>query len=400
MIVTSFDDGIDLADRIPAGATVGLIGCAGCASACGTGDTKRLEAVAAALPPDRRILFSVSAEIPCDGRALRLFARSIDRFEEAEFLIVLACEAGARSAGDLAWRRPGGPATVVAPLRTTGFVWRRADGRDLPACLFCTECVVPDRATACPVAGCPVHRRDGPCQERADDRCIVDAASACAWLEHAPAAETAAPGPAGGEREPGFHPLRLPALVAPTPPDAAGCEALAAFLPALSGGTLFLEETGGLPILHIAHLFNGSRSRHGVALGIALHARDKNAVALSADLAAAAALGASAAFLVEFAEVRAGVAPALTTVELARLARRHLGPAAAIVVANRFDHPADRALLLAQRAAGATHAVATGPPPRAPLPAGMALLVRRDAACPADLTAGDLLHRLGPRRGA
>lgn len=181
MIVSEFDPAYDLAGRIPAGAKVGIIGCADCAAAYGTGDTKRIEAVAESLAGHARIVFTASLESPCDQRAFRLFSRALDGFDEVEALVVLACEAGARSIGDRL-RAEGRKVPVLSPLRTRGFAWTRTDGRAVPACLFCPDCGFPDRNGPCPVAACPAHRRDGPCQERDGDACVADGALRCPWL--------------------------------------------------------------------------------------------------------------------------------------------------------------------------------------------------------------------------
>lgn len=127
MIRTTFDESFDWAGAVPDGCAVAVVGCADCASACGTGDTKRIEAVAKLLNGRCRLLFTGSLEAPCDGRAFRLFAKTVEGFDRLDRLVLLACEAGARSVADHA-KRSGLPLRVVCPLETRGFIWISSDG--------------------------------------------------------------------------------------------------------------------------------------------------------------------------------------------------------------------------------------------------------------------------------
>lgn len=179
MIHTEWSADKDLKEQIAPGARVGILACSDCAAACGTADTKRLEQVREDLEGHCQVLFSASLESPCDQRGFRLLSRTVEGFDQAEVLVVLACEAGSRSVGD---RVKSSAVTVVAPLATRGFHWTRTDGSKQPACVFCLDCSQPERYGPCPVAVCPVHKPEGPCQQRNGRFCPLDETLVCPWL--------------------------------------------------------------------------------------------------------------------------------------------------------------------------------------------------------------------------
>ena len=179
MIKISFDDSLDLKSAIPAGARVGILGCASCASVFRAGDTEKIEETVALLEGHCDVVVATSIDSPCDQRVARYLATTVSRFDEVEVFVVLACEAGSRSLGALLAKRG---VTLVTPTKTTGFCVIGTDGKTRRACLFCDECRFPDRSRLCPVATCPVGKADGPCQRRTSERCVVDEEMSCVWL--------------------------------------------------------------------------------------------------------------------------------------------------------------------------------------------------------------------------
>lgn len=182
MIKTEFDGSFDLKAAIAPGTRVAIIGCANCASVFGTGDTKRIKEVSDQLKDHCSVVVATSVDSPCDQRVLRYLLKTVPRLEEAEILVVLACEAGSRSVGTLLAEQGRSSRTTISPVRTVDFCVMGSNGQPAKACRFCDLCHSTDKERLCPVASCPVARLDGPCQNRLCDDCVVDPSRKCSWL--------------------------------------------------------------------------------------------------------------------------------------------------------------------------------------------------------------------------
>jgi hypothetical protein len=182
MIRTEFDDQIDLKKKIPGDATVGIIGCSDCSAVYGTSGSKRIKSIKEELANHCQICFTSSLNAPCDQRGFRLLAKNIDQLCTVDYLIVLACEAGSRSIGDFLQQNGAKKTIIITPVKTKGFSWIDTKNNSQNACIFCSECTRPERTGNCPVALCPLHRSDGPCQNRQGNSCVLDEGKECAWL--------------------------------------------------------------------------------------------------------------------------------------------------------------------------------------------------------------------------
>ncbi|HOD40364.1 MAG TPA: methylenetetrahydrofolate reductase C-terminal domain-containing protein [Candidatus Wallbacteria bacterium] len=187
MIKTVFDEKLNLLNEIPAGASIGIIACADCAAAFKTADTRRIEQVKKIFGGRNETLFTLSVNSPCDRRVLAQFAAAVRGFDKADCYIILACEAGRRSAAEyIAQRRKSGEDfKIISPVKTVSYVSLDCSGVSHEACVFCGECVrSSSAAAACPVAACPINKKDGPCQSRANDFCVIEGFESrrCSWL--------------------------------------------------------------------------------------------------------------------------------------------------------------------------------------------------------------------------
>jgi hypothetical protein len=186
MIQTRFDDSKDLLKLIGAGAKVGIVACSDCAAAFKTSDTKRVNQICERFSGRNEILFRLSVSSPCDGRVFARLAKTAPRFGEAECYIVLACEAGLRTVSAYigeAKASSGADFKIVSPVITMSYAMIDADNQPYNACIFCGECRFEGRIGPCPVANCPAHKKEGPCQDRADDFCAHGAERRkCSWL--------------------------------------------------------------------------------------------------------------------------------------------------------------------------------------------------------------------------
>ncbi len=182
----------DLLARVPEGASVGILGCGDCAAVLNTGGTRQVEELAGRFEGRNPVVFRTVLEAPCDQRVLRRLVQFIPEFDRASFVIVLACPAGVQSLASLV-KTEGRPPVVVAGLVASGLGLITSQGARTDACIFCPECTFDPNAGLCPIALCPLHKGDGPCQNRlADDHCPVSPSRRCIWCSHATDGEESA----------------------------------------------------------------------------------------------------------------------------------------------------------------------------------------------------------------
>lgn len=387
MIKTVLKPGFDPLLEIPAGSRVAILGCASCGAVYGTSDTRRIEEISRLLEGHCDIVFSGTIEAPCDQRALRHFLKDPScQVTSANAVLCLACEAGARSLGSLLESMPG-TRIFVNPLETRQFSILRADGKSIRACRFCETCDRPSAAAFCPVAVCPLGRRDGPCQNRparpesgvtgtSDTVCIVDPDLTCPWMETAPNWEYPSLQDNVAEIFAGFDSKALAgvqthakanfhgqgqaifegrAIVTEpgTDPDSF-CEALLALVRSESPSLVFLAPGEGLDPIGAAAILLSRGFQ--VPLGLAADSGRMNARAIDSLMISANALGFRGFYAREGAVSHSGVS-LLSTVGLIEMARRHFGPHALILADNACRHPADLVLLCGQLPAGLSAAV-------------------------------------------
>lgn len=186
MIRTRFDDSKDLKLAVAPGLKAGIIACSDCAAVFHTSDTRRVRQVCEALEGRNEILFRLSVSSPCDGRVFARMAATAPRFLDADCYIVLACEAGLRVISSYirgSRGAGGGEFRIVSPVVTMGYAMVDPEGRPHASCIFCPECGFAGGEGPCPVAGCPAHKPEGPCQDRQGDICPYGAERRkCSWL--------------------------------------------------------------------------------------------------------------------------------------------------------------------------------------------------------------------------
>jgi len=183
MIKTRLDGNFDYKSAVEKGSTAGIIGCSDCASVYQSGDSKTIEKIRDSLSGHCDIIFAASMDSPCDQRLMRFVSKTVAGFEKPRYYILLTCVAGVQSISNyLSLIRPREDFTVISPVATEEFSIISAGGVSHKACVFCRECVFDDRSVFCPVAGCPVNKKDGPCQTRVSDNCVVDKGKACSWI--------------------------------------------------------------------------------------------------------------------------------------------------------------------------------------------------------------------------
>lgn len=184
---------------------VAIIGCGGCAAVCQVGGTRQVEDLVHALDTNE-VVFTFQIDEPCDQRILaRELRRISNKLDDADVLLILACGAGVQTIASAVAK----PCLVGLNTLFPGSVIHSNEYREL--CLTCGECILNRTAAICPRTLCPKGIANGPCSEKLDERCSVDADAECVWvsitkriealglddleLDFAPAAEAGAPSP-------------------------------------------------------------------------------------------------------------------------------------------------------------------------------------------------------------
>ncbi len=155
---------------------VAIIGCGGCAAVCQAGGTKQVEDLAAKLG-DMEIVLTFQIDEPCDQRVLaRELRRVTERLEQVEAVLMLACGTGVQALADsldkpcLAGLNSLFPGTVIH------------SNSYLENCIACGECVLNHTAAICPRTRCPKGILNGPCSEKAGEKCDLNPDQECVWV--------------------------------------------------------------------------------------------------------------------------------------------------------------------------------------------------------------------------
>lgn len=369
MIRTRLKPGFDPRLEIPAGSKVAILGCASCGAVYGTSDTRRIEELANQLMGHCEIIFAGTVESPCDQRVLRYFIKnSACAVSLADTVVVMACEAGTRSLGSLL-EAMGGRRLIVAPLETLEYTVLGTDGRSTRACLFCDRCDKPPAETLCPVAACPLGRRDGPCQNRPsvpagnirpepvmECACVVDAQLKCPWMT-APAVPAEALSQVIVKPNDCIEIRRnkeFALVVEPGDDIDKLWDTLSVHTRDSAPALIFLEAGRGLHPLAAAALLKVRGFE--VPIGLSADPGQMNEAALDSLILSAASMGFKG-FYVRESSGSGSPVHQIGSVGLIEIASRHFDPGAFIIVDNAFSHPSDMVLLKRQIDAGAVAAV-------------------------------------------
>jgi len=181
LIRTEFDDELNLLELIPCGGKTGILACSNCSAVYGTGDTKRIDDILEKIKGHCEVVFTTSIDSPCDLRLLNYVLPTIEGFESVEFIIVLSCVAGKKSIGHVLKKKKL-KIEIINPVKTEDFSIIKSKNHSVKACVFCDECSFPDLNDFCPVASCPAYKKDGPCQNRTSNKCVMNSEIDCVWL--------------------------------------------------------------------------------------------------------------------------------------------------------------------------------------------------------------------------
>ena len=179
MIVTRKKDRERLLENVKDYGSFFLLGCAECATLCGTGGEEQLAEMKALLEAHgKKVQGTFAAKAGCQVLGTRLELKPFkDAIAASDCIIVMSCGAGTQSAVELFGDK------AVYPANDSLFLGNmtRMQAFD-ERCSLCGECILDRTGGICPVTACPKGILNGPCGGTRDGRCEIDPDIECAWV--------------------------------------------------------------------------------------------------------------------------------------------------------------------------------------------------------------------------
>lgn len=182
MIKTRWKPAQELEHSLRNFSRISIFSCGFCASLCDTGGTVGLKAMESFLRQrgKRVVLGSVVASCCTEEVMRQSMKRHRNSILKSEALLILSCSAGIKSAYLV-----GVDVPVIGALDTIGNtpITRQKGTVAETTCSTCGQCVLNYTGGICPLAGCPLHLKYGPCDRftESDDLCAVDKSGHCIW---------------------------------------------------------------------------------------------------------------------------------------------------------------------------------------------------------------------------
>ena len=178
MIVTKKRELNKLKENIKNHKSVFLLGCAECATLCGTGGEPELKAMKEALESEGKEVTGIfAAKSGCQVLGTKLELKPFkEAINKADCIIVMSCGAGTQTAAELYENKPVYPANDSMFLgNMTRF--QVFDER----CSLCGECILDKTGGICPITRCAKSLLNGPCGGSQGGKCEISPNLPCAW---------------------------------------------------------------------------------------------------------------------------------------------------------------------------------------------------------------------------
>ena len=178
MIVTKKRELNKLKENIKNHKSVFLLGCAECATLCGTGGEPELKAMKEALKSEGKEVTGIfAAKSGCQVLGTKLELKPFkEAINKADCIIVMSCGAGTQTAAELYESKPVYPANDSMFLgNMTRF--QVFDER----CSLCGECILDKTGGICPITRCAKGLLNGPCGGSQGGKCEISPNMPCAW---------------------------------------------------------------------------------------------------------------------------------------------------------------------------------------------------------------------------
>jgi ferredoxin len=164
-----------------------VLGCGTCVAVCQAGGEKE----AAILASELRLAFGNEGEKvevneetvvrQCDDEFMADTA-FLEKVEEADVIISLACGVGVQHACNFFNRAIDGKPIRVIPGLNTTFMGANIDvGLWEERCLGCGDCILEGTGGICPITRCAKSLLNGPCGGSSDGKCEISKDTDCAW---------------------------------------------------------------------------------------------------------------------------------------------------------------------------------------------------------------------------
>ena len=154
-----------------------IVGCGDCATLCQTGGEAEIAEMTGKLTEaGKTVTGSVIPDSTCQVLdSARLLRKSKEALAEADSVLVLCCGAGAQAIAESTDKRthPGCNSLFLADTLRLGNLheW----------CSCCSECVIDEYGSVCPITRCPKGQVNGPCGGSDEGKCEVDSEQECVW---------------------------------------------------------------------------------------------------------------------------------------------------------------------------------------------------------------------------
>ena len=154
-----------------------LLGCNGCADVCKTGGEEALLKMREALEKkDKTVAGEVLIDFLCNKVLISVrLSRDMNRLEEADSLLVLACGVGVQAVSKVV-ERPLHPALNTISLGGIQGLWPSEE-----RCEACGDCLLDLTGGICPVTSCTKGLLNGSCGGASEGKCEVDPERECGW---------------------------------------------------------------------------------------------------------------------------------------------------------------------------------------------------------------------------
>ncbi|MCS7203957.1 MAG: methylenetetrahydrofolate reductase C-terminal domain-containing protein [Thermodesulfovibrio sp.] len=155
-----------------------LVGCAECATLCGSGDDEALLSIKEWITKSGKTVTGwftpkVGCQILGTKRQINQYKESLN---QAQCILVLSCGAGAQTITELFEDKP------VIPVNDTLFIGNMRRFREFEErCRACGECLL-GITNICVITLCPKSMLNGPCGGYKNGKCEVNPELRCVWI--------------------------------------------------------------------------------------------------------------------------------------------------------------------------------------------------------------------------
>lgn len=159
-----------------------LVGCNLCATTCQVGGEDQLKEMEGKLKEKGKSITGwIVLDPACQAvEVKKKFRERKEEIEEADSILVMACGGGAQSVRENAERIKINK--IVHPGVNTLFQGEIIRGGHFEErCSLCSECVLEQTGTICPLTRCTKGLLNGPCGGSSNGKCEVDPERDCGW---------------------------------------------------------------------------------------------------------------------------------------------------------------------------------------------------------------------------